>query len=89
MVKKLFAKLTSLVLVVMLALTMVPSGIAFAGTADFEFVDSSDLDQGEVNYYPGDFLTDAAGIVYYFNPNNTSIVVEDGQVILMNRVYTP
>ena len=42
MVKKLFAKLTSLVLVVMLALTMIPSGIAFAGTADYEFVVTAD-----------------------------------------------
>ena len=58
-------------------------------SADFEFVDSSDLDQGEVTYYPGDFLTDAAGIVYHFNPNNTSIVVEDGQIIQMTRIYTP
>ena len=56
---------------------------------DFEFVDSSDLDKGEVIYYPGDFLTDAAGIVYHFTPNNTNIVIEDGKVIQMTRVYTP
>ena len=58
-------------------------------SADFEFVDSSDLDKGEVTYYPGDFLTDAAGIEYNFTPNNTSIVVENGQIIRMTRIYTP
>lgn len=42
MVKKMFAKLTSLVLVVMLAFTMVPAGFAFAGTADYEFVVTAD-----------------------------------------------
>ena len=56
---------------------------------DFEFADSSDLDKGETIYYPGDFLTDDAGIVYYFTPNNTSIVVEDGKIIHMTRIYTP
>lgn len=58
-------------------------------STEFNFVDSSDLDKGEVTYYPGDFLTDAAGIVYNFSPNNTSIVVEDGKIIHMTRIYTP
>ena len=58
-------------------------------SADFEFVDNSDLDKGEVTYYPGDFLTSDAGIVYSFTPNNTSIVVEDGQIIQMTRIFTP
>ena len=58
-------------------------------SADFKFVDSSDLDKGEVTYYPGDFLTSDAGILYSFTPNNTSIVVEDGQIIQMTRIFTP
>ena len=58
-------------------------------STEFRFIDSSDLDKGEMMYYPGDFLTDAAGIYYHFTPNNTSIVVEDGKVIQMTRVYTP
>ena len=58
-------------------------------STEFEFVDSSDLDKGEVTYYPGDFLTDDAGILYHFVPNNTSIVVEGGQIIQMTRIYTP
>lgn len=58
-------------------------------SADMNFYDSSDLDKGEVIYYPGDFLTDKAGIIYYFVPNNTSIVIEDGMIIEMYRRYTP
>ena len=57
-------------------------------SADFEFKDSSDP-ANEVTYFPGDFLTEDAGIVYNFVPNNTSIVIEGGQVISMTRIFTP
>lgn len=56
---------------------------------DMNFCDNSDLDKGEMVYYPGDFLTDNAGIVYHFVPNNTSIVIEDGMIIKMFRNYMP
>lgn len=56
---------------------------------DFQYTDSSDLDKDAVTYYPGDFLTESAGIQYGFTPHNTSIVIEDGAVIAMRRVYTP
>ena len=58
-------------------------------SADMNFYDSSDLDKGEVMYYPGDFLTDNAGIIYHFVPGNTSIVIEDGMIIEMYRSYMP
>ena len=58
-------------------------------SADFEFYDSSDLEAGEKMFYPGDFLIDDAGIRYDFNANNTTIVIEEGQIIQMNRIYTP
>lgn len=58
-------------------------------SADFEFYDSSDLAAGEKMFYPGDFLIDDAGIRYDFNANNTTIVIEEGQIIQMNRIYTP
>ena len=58
-------------------------------SADMNFYDNSDLDKGEVLYYPGDFLTDKAGIVYHFVPNNTSIVIENGKIISMYRSYMP
>ena len=58
-------------------------------SADFKFYDSSDLEAGEKMFYPGDFLIDDAGIRYDFNANNTTIVIEEGQIIQMNRIFTP
>lgn len=57
-------------------------------SADFEYIDSSDLDAGEKKYFPGDFLTDA-DIEYYFFPRNTSVVIADGHIVKMNRCYVP
>lgn len=56
---------------------------------DMSFYDNSDLDKGESIYYPGDFLIEDGGFMYYFVPNNTTIVIQDGQIIEMNRRYTP
>ena len=61
----------------------------FRVSTDFELADSSDWEKGEVIYYPGDLLTENEEFVYYFSPNNTSIVVEDGQIIRMTRIFTP
>ena len=58
-------------------------------STEFEYCDKSDLDSEEKCYYPGDFLSDDAGIEYNFTPHNTSIVIQDGQIIAMNRVYVP
>ena len=56
---------------------------------EFEYIDQSDLDSKAKHYYPGDFLTDVEGIEYNFHPNNTSIVIENGTIIKMNKVYMP
>ena len=56
---------------------------------EFEYVDESDLDSEAKIYYPGDFLTENAEILYNFTPNNTSIVIENGVIIRMTKVYTP
>ncbi len=58
-------------------------------STEFEYIDESDLDAEAKTYYPGDFLTDDAGIEYGFTPNNTSIVIENGDIIKMNKVYIP
>ena len=58
-------------------------------STEFEYVDESDLDAKAKAYYPGDFLTDDAGIEYRFTPDNTSIVIENGEIIKMNKVYMP
>ena len=57
-------------------------------SVDFMYYDTSDLDKGELLYYPGDFLIGAV-TDYNFTPYNTTIRVENGQIIEMHRVYTP
>ena len=58
-------------------------------SSDFLYTDTSDLDKDATIYYPGDFLTDNAGIDYNFTPYNTSIIIVDGYITSMNRLYTP
>lgn len=58
-------------------------------STEFLFTDSADPDKGETTYYPGDFLIPNGGIVYDFSPNNTTLTIENGQIVSMNRVYTP
>ena len=57
-------------------------------SVDFMYYDTSDLDKGEVFYYPGDFLIGAV-TDYNFTPYNTTIRVENGQIMEMHRVYIP
>lgn len=57
-------------------------------SVDFVCYDNSDLDAGEAVYYPGDFLNGDIAI-YDFNPSNTTIRTENGQIVEMYRVYTP
>ena len=57
-------------------------------SADFKGIDNADLEQGEVIIYPGDFLIGAV-TNYDFTPYNTTIRVEDGQIVEMNRVFIP
>jgi hypothetical protein len=56
---------------------------------EFEYIDESSLDAEAKIYYPGDFLSDDADMEYNFSPNNTSIVIENGEIIKMNKVYMP
>ena len=57
-------------------------------SVDFKGIDKADPEQGEVIIYPGDFLVGAV-TNYDFTPYNTTIRVEDGQIVEMNRVFTP
>ena len=54
---------------------------------EFVYTDESNLDAEPVEYFAGDFLTE--GVEYNFNPNNTSIVIQDGNIVAMKKVYTP
>ena len=57
-------------------------------SVDFRYYDNSDFDKGEVIYYPGSFLVGEV-TDYHFYPHNTTIRVENGQIIEMHRVYVP
>ena len=57
-------------------------------SVDFKGIDNADLEQGEVLLYPGDFPVGAV-TNYDFTPYNTTICVEDGQIVEMNRVFIP
>ena len=64
-------------------------GVTLPVSDEFEYVDESDLDADTKKYFAGDFLKDDAGIEYNFSPNNTSIVIENGTIIKMNKTYMP
>ena len=53
-------------------------------SADFRGLDKADPERGEVILYPGDFLVGAV-TNYDFTPYNTTIRVEGGQIVEMNR----
>ena len=57
-------------------------------SADFRGTDKADLELGEITLYPGDFLVGAV-TNYDFTPYNTTIRVEVGQVVEMNRTFIP
>lgn len=57
-------------------------------STDFEYHDTSDLELGEVVYYPGSFLIGEV-TDYDFTPYNTTIRIENGQIVEMHRVYVP
>lgn len=55
---------------------------------NFLFTDSSDLDKGTVEYTAQQLLA-GEGIYFDFQPGNTTIRVEAGEVVAMERVYIP
>lgn len=56
--------------------------------ADMEGIDNADPDAGEVIFYPGDLLNDAIEN-FFFTPHNTTVRVEGGRIVEINRRYTP
>lgn len=55
---------------------------------EFCFVDKSDLDSEPQNYYLDSFFVDDL-FGWYFFPSNTTIRIENGIVVAMERVYIP
>ena len=65
------------------------------GTAELEvsenfvFTDSSDLDQEPVTYTFDDLVSQHETLNDVFGPQSTTVIVENGYIISMERVYTP
>ena len=57
-------------------------------SADFTGLDNADPDAGEIVLYPGSFLVGEV-TNYDFTPYNTTVRVEAGQIVEMNRVFAP
>ena len=57
-------------------------------SADFEGFDNIDPDQGEVLLYPGSFLVGEV-TNYDFTPYNTTVRVEEGQIVELFRSANP
>lgn len=57
-------------------------------SADFRGRDNIDPELGEIIIYPGGFLIGEV-TNYNFTPYNTTIRVENGQILELDRVYTP
>lgn len=55
---------------------------------DLRFRDMMDLEKGEQIYYAGSFLVGEV-TDYHFTPHNTTVRTENGQIIFMERIYTP
>lgn len=57
-------------------------------SVDFRYYDKSNLDSGEQLYY-SDSILDTAVLDYHFIPHNTTVRVENGQIVEMHRRYVP
>lgn len=55
----------------------------------FEFTDYADRDKGTVVLRAAAFLNKDPGIDYRYQPHDTVIRIENGQVVAMERSYTP
>ena len=55
----------------------------------FEFTDYADLDKGAVVLTAEDFLNKNSEIDFRYQPQDTVIRIENGQVVAMERSYTP
>ena len=57
-------------------------------STDLEFWDNMDLEMGQQIFYAGSFLVGEV-TDYHFTPHNTTIRIENGQIVFMERIYTP
>jgi hypothetical protein len=58
-------------------------------SGDFVFTDRADLEQGEITCSAEDLLENIHVAEYGYQPQNTTVRIENGQVVAMERCYTP
>lgn len=63
--------------------------VTFLVYEEFEYVDKSDLDSKPKYYSFKDFIVDDKGLDYNFTPHNTSMVIKNGAIVKMSKVYMP
>lgn len=61
----------------------------YAVSDSFLYTDSSDLEQEPKTYSAEDFLNENPELDYLHFPQNTKVRLENGEVVSMERVYTP
>ena len=61
----------------------------FVVSDTFVFHDSADLELGTVVYDAEDLMNAVAESLFGYQPQNTTVRIENGQVAEMNRIYTP
>lgn len=61
----------------------------FAVSETFVFHDSAELELGTVVYNAEDLADAIPDSLFGYQPQNTTVRIENGQVVEMNRIYTP
>ena len=61
----------------------------FPVSENFVFTDCVDPEAGEVTYSAGELVENLPGTEYGYQPQNTTVRIENGQVVAMERIYTP
>lgn len=56
---------------------------------EFTFVDASDHEKDAAVWYVGDFLMPGAALPDDLTPYNTTVTIQDGQVLGMYRIFAP
>lgn len=68
----------------------IPVGIAeFVISETFVFNDRADLELGTAVYDAEDLVNGVPESIFGYQPQNTTVRIENGQVVEMNRIYTP
>lgn len=63
--------------------------VTVKGSAEFLFIDDSDLEKPGISDYPEDFLLNEPIFIYDITPNNSTFRIDGGYAVDLYRVYMP